>query len=713
MYSMCGDISKASSVFSNWLRTGNEVSVSTWTTIMSANMKHGNAKEALALFNQMQHNGQVPDHNAFVVALAACADTKDLVQAKKLYEQFTRAKLKHTTELYTALIDCYGKCKELSSALALFNEMKQNNVQPNSITYLTLLTILANLGDLQRGKDLHQELLRDHINFTLPLKNALINMYAKCGDPDSAIDTFEATKHVGSDPITYICLFSICAEKVDLSKGKQIHHQLNQEKFAFTTPIYTSLMHLYCRCNEFSTALGLFSQMKQSGLLPNHFTYSVLLLGCTELNQVKQLHKEITDNNLQLNAVLRNSLVRMYCQFHDLPAALQVHHQTKLDLKPDSVTYTCLLTACAQLSDLTKGVQLHREIKEFNIPLTPELRNALLNMYGRCEQLETARKIYEETKLQLKPDVITYTCLLNACSELAMIQTGKYFHSELLKSDLEIDPILNTVLLTFYGNCGCIDDASAIFTDMQFKKTPLNLITWCAIIAANARNGRAKVALQLFEEMQRSNVLPNYITFSHLLSACSHNKLCEEALHLFDSMQTKFSVVPDNQHYNCMIDVMARAGDFAGAEAFLKKMDSPDSVTWMTLLGAARSYKNIEKSESYFREALFANPTNVPSYVLIGNTYARNQQHEKAWEVRSAMKKLGLHKIPGQSCIEVDFKRHCFTVGDTSHPQSKEIYAKLDELNDKLKQAGFKPDTSWVLLNVPTHQKEKVLCYHR
>src|SRR5690349_2236266 len=111
----------------------------------------------------------------------------------------------------------------------------------------------------------------------------------------------------------------------------------------------------------------------------------------------------------------------------------------------------------------------------------------------------------------------------------------------------------------FYGNCGFIDEASAIFSEMRSKKIPLTLIVWCAIIAANARNGRGTIALQLFEEMQQSNIVPNHITFSHLISACSHNKLCEEALHLFNTMQSKFGIIPDTQHYNIMIDVMSRA----------------------------------------------------------------------------------------------------------------------------------------------------------
>ncbi len=106
-------------------------------------------------------------------------------------------------------------------------------------------------------------------------------------------------------------------------------------------------------------------------------------------------------------------------------------------------------------------------------------------------------------------------------------------------------------------------------------------------------------------------------------------------------------------------------------------------------------------------------PWNAAPYVLLGNTYAQLGRHEDAIRVRTQMRYNRVKKMPGTSCIEVNFQRHCFTVHDKSHPQIKEIYAKLDELNEKLKNAGFKPDTSWVLQDMPEHKKERVLCYHR
>ena len=40
-----------------------------------------------------------------------------------------------------------------------------------------------------------------------------------------------------------------------------------------------------------------------------------------------------------------------------------------------------------------------------------------------------------------------------------------------------------------------------------------------------------------------------------------------------------------------------------------------------------------------------------------------------------------------------------FLAGDESHPQSKEIYVKLEKMAKDLKKAGYMPDTLEVFLN--------------
>jgi hypothetical protein len=80
--------------------------------------------------------------------------------------------------------------------------------------------------------------------------------------------------------------------------------------------------------------------------------------------------------------------------------------------------------------------------------------------------------------------------------------------------------------------------------------------------------------------------------------------------------------------------------------------------------------------------------------------------------VRTMMQERGVRKEPGRSWIEVDDKIHDFVVGDTSHPEAKEIYAELDRLTEIIKAEGYVPDTRLVLQDIDEEDKELALCSH-
>jgi hypothetical protein len=76
-------------------------------------------------------------------------------------------------------------------------------------------------------------------------------------------------------------------------------------------------------------------------------------------------------------------------------------------------------------------------------------------------------------------------------------------------------------------------------------------------------------------------------------------------------------------------------------------------------------------------------------------------------KVRKMMKDRGLKKTPGCSFIEVNNKVHAFLVGDRSHPQSEKIFTMLETLAEQMKEAGYVPNTNFVLHDVEEEVKEQ------
>ncbi|MBA0797408.1 hypothetical protein Gohar_008112, partial [Gossypium harknessii] len=84
------------------------------------------------------------------------------------------------------------------------------------------------------------------------------------------------------------------------------------------------------------------------------------------------------------------------------------------------------------------------------------------------------------------------------------------------------------------------------------------------------------------------------------------------------------------------------------------------------------------------------------SYVLMANIYTSAGKWKEAAKTRSMMRNKGLVKEPGWSQIEINGSVHVFMAGDRSHHRAAGIYEKLNELNTKLKEAGYVAETDMV-----------------
>lgn len=93
-----------------------------------------------------------------------------------------------------------------------------------------------------------------------------------------------------------------------------------------------------------------------------------------------------------------------------------------------------------------------------------------------------------------------------------------------------------------------------------------------------------------------------------------------------------------------------------------------------------------------------------------GNIYAATGNWKEKAKMRELMNQRGIVKTRGSSRIEIDGNIHEFTAGDSRHVESADIYAKLDEMEQKVSREGYDPKVSDVLLDVG--EKASQLLHH-
>eukprot|EP01112_Ceratiomyxa_fruticulosa_P002872 TRINITY_DN13172_c0_g1_i1.p1 TRINITY_DN13172_c0_g1~~TRINITY_DN13172_c0_g1_i1.p1 ORF type:complete len:100 (+),score=27.92 TRINITY_DN13172_c0_g1_i1:35-301(+) len=79
----------------------------------------------------------------------------------------------------------YNKCGKPNKSIEVYDQMIAHNFKLTEITFTNILTAISNIGPnaLERGKQIHQQIIQQKLDSNENLQSALDDMYEKCGEP--------------------------------------------------------------------------------------------------------------------------------------------------------------------------------------------------------------------------------------------------------------------------------------------------------------------------------------------------------------------------------------------------------------------------------------------------------------------------------------------------------------------------------------------------
>lgn len=280
--------------------------------------------------------------------------------------------------------------------------------------------------------------------------------------------------------------------------------------------------------------------------------------------------------------------------------------------------------------------------------------------------------------LGVRPDQFTFSSCLCACASVASLKHGKQIHAYLIRTNFRPNTIVVSSLIDMYTKCGSLETGKLVFNLMGDRQ---DVVLWNTMTSALAQHGHGEEAMKMFDGMVRSGVKPDRITFVVILNACSHSGLVQEGLKFFSSMTCDHGIVPDQEHYACLIDILGRAGCFDELKEQLEKMPcKPGDRVLNALLGVCRIHGNIELGRKAAECLIELEPQSSAAYVLLSSIYAVLGRWELVEKVRQLMDERHVRKERAVSWIEIENKVHAFTVSDRLHPLTEVIYSVLEHL---------------------------------
>ncbi|KHN13216.1 Pentatricopeptide repeat-containing protein [Glycine soja] len=570
-----------------------------------------------------------------------------------------------------SLINLYSKCGQSKCARKLFDRMLQRNV----VSWSALM-----MGYLHKGEVLE----------VLGLFRNLVSL-------DSAY------------PNEYIftIVLSCCADSGRVKEGKQCHGYLLKSGLLLHQYVKNALIHMYSRCFHVDSAMQILDTVPGDDV----FSYNSILSALVESGcrgEAAQVLKRMVDE----------------CVIWD------------------SVTYVSVLGLCAQIRDLQLGLQIHAQLLKTGLVFDVFVSSTLIDTYGKCGEVLNARKQFDGlrdrnvvawtavltaylqnghfeetlnlfTKMELedtRPNEFTFAVLLNACASLVALAYGDLLHGRIVMSGFKNHLIVGNALINMYSKSGNIDSSYNVFSNMMNR----DVITWNAMICGYSHHGLGKQALLVFQDMMSAGECPNYVTFIGVLSACVHLALVQEGFYYFDQIMKKFDVEPGLEHYTCMVALLGRAGLLDEAENFMKTTTQVkwDVVAWRTLLNACHIHRNYNLGKQITETVIQMDPHDVGTYTLLSNMHAKARKWDGVVKIRKLMKERNIKKEPGASWLDIRNNTHVFVSEGSNHPESTQIYEKVQQLLAMIKPLGYAPDVGVVLHDVEDEQKEGYLSHH-
>ncbi|CAK8533351.1 unnamed protein product [Lathyrus sativus] len=540
----------------------------TWNTMLSLLACNDFIEDAKALFCELLGLGVLLSEGSLVALLSGLVDSEeDLSYGEQIHCLMTKCGFDGYVSAVNSLIGVYFRCRALCLAERLFEQVPVQNV----VSW-----------------------------------NMIIDSMVKSGRSQVALEVFSNMLRKGLTPsqATYVAVIESCTGLRSLVCGECVHAKVIRSGFESDVIVGTALVDFYAKFEKLVSGHYCFDQIEEKNVV----SWNALILGysnvCSSTSTLLlrvMFRLGCVPNEFSFSAVLKSSSVLDLHQLHSLVI--------RMGYENHEYVLSSLVMAYSKNGFINEALSF---IQEFNSPLPVIPSNIIAGIYNRTGQYSESMKLlsllerpdvvswnivisacarsnnyYEVFELfkrmlstHIRPDKYSFMTVLCVCTKLCSFDLGSSLHGLIVKTN-SCDSFLGNVLVDMYGKCGNIENSVKVFEEITDK----NVITWTALISALGLNGCARGAVKIFHNMILMGFKPDALALRAVLSSCRYGGLVSEGMKFFKQMGTIYGIQPEQDHYLCIVDLLAKNGQIKEAEEVMASMPFPPNAhIWRSFL---------------------------------------------------------------------------------------------------------------------------------
>ncbi|EFJ34543.1 hypothetical protein SELMODRAFT_411, partial [Selaginella moellendorffii] len=460
-----------------------------------------------------------------------------------------------------------------------------------------VMNMYARCGSLEEAVQVFAEIRKDLISW-----NTIIGAYVHHAHYEEAINLFQQMQLQGFPPdkITLLAMLKVCSNSKFFLKSKLIHAcvvELGDE-----VELAAAIMGMYGKCGNLEASATVFSS---SAFQQSPATWNSRLAALSQEGQSTE------------------ALVLYSCML------LQ-------GVMPDRVTFLALLDVAATLEARPVVEGLHGHIIQRGYARDTFVATALLDTYSKCGRLEEARCVFETLSLgdrnvvcwtamvsaygqhgffgeallyfqlmQLQgeaPNKVTMAAVLTACSKVELEADELKSVMRVYRCCVELghdrELVVGNAALSVHAKLGNLREAREIFSRMWTR----NVVSWNSILSACAQVGESRECRCLFRHMLlESDSRPDNYTFITILGVCKQSR--EDLTHgrLLHQLARESSGSLDLIVATALVHMYSECGSLEDAATTFGTIQQPDVVSWNAMISALSHYGEFQRVFDLFQ----------------------------------------------------------------------------------------------------------------
>lgn len=500
------DHSTAFQFFADMRKSGMEVNNFTVTSIVTACIKSGSPRLSLQVHSWILKSGFSTDAAVRTSLINMYSKVGDVDACENL---FLRNRTADDVGLYAVMVSAFAQNQSYGKATEMFCAMFHKGLKPEKFCTSSILSIV---DCLKLGKQIHSYAQKTGLAADVSVGGSLLTMYSKCRSLDQSFLVFEQTPN--KDVVTWASMISgfaehDCADKAIhlfremlseeiepdqvtlagvlsslsslgiLLKGKEVHGHAIRKGFSIEALLGGTLVNLYSKCGALESARRVFNMLP----CKDHVSCSALVSGYAQnghIEEVMLLFREMRIAGIEIDSYIVSSVLGVVALLNKTSIGTQLHSLLmKFGLHLEASVGSSLISMYSRHGSID---DCHKAFKQIT---TPDLIGwtTMIMSYAQNGRGAEALRLYEVMKEEgIKPDPVTFTGVLSACSHNGLVEEA-YYHLNSMSQEYGIQPGHHhyACMVDVLCRAGRLKEAEKFIKSMPIE--PVALI-WGTLLAA-------------------------------------------------------------------------------------------------------------------------------------------------------------------------------------------------------------------------------------